>query len=210
MASTRQIVLLFSVCSFLVLLLSTPVSSISCVQCTPADARCDSGNIEPTECDDSHSYCAMYRVFVGDSQGVFRGCTQHSLRGCRRRTIEKQESMVCYHTCSWSGCNAGYGSMMTYLLWSGPRHGYVTHVDVTSQIFSVYTEVNWCQKLGKSVSQVISSRDILDSYLTNNATQFSLSWETVWERALWWHVQLVIFHIDLWTWQNVCKYTFNI
>lgn len=42
------------------------VNSISCVQCTPSDPRCDSGNLEPAECDDSHSFCAMYRVFVGN------------------------------------------------------------------------------------------------------------------------------------------------
>ncbi|XP_025111734.1 uncharacterized protein LOC112574718 [Pomacea canaliculata] len=106
----------FGLCGFLFLLHVDSVNSISCVQCTPSDPRCDSGNLEPAECDDSHSFCAMYRVFVGNSQGVFRGCSQHRLRGCRTKIIEKQESMVCYQTCSWDGCNSGYGTAMSLLL----------------------------------------------------------------------------------------------
>ena len=43
---------------------------ITCVQCTPADPRCESGNLEPTECDDTHSYCGMYRVFMGECKST--------------------------------------------------------------------------------------------------------------------------------------------
>ncbi|KAL8565028.1 hypothetical protein ACOMHN_003404 [Nucella lapillus] len=79
-----------------------------CVQCTPEDPRCESGNnIEPRECEPRHRYCAQYRVFIGESQGIFRGCSGHWLRGCRHVTINKQDSMVCYHTCTWDGCNGG-------------------------------------------------------------------------------------------------------
>jgi hypothetical protein len=32
--------------------------------------------------------------------------------------LEKQESMICYQTCSWNGCNAGYDTLSptSYLL----------------------------------------------------------------------------------------------
>ncbi|KAK7111398.1 uncharacterized protein [Littorina saxatilis] len=85
------------------------VGALMCVQCTPADPRCESGNLDAAQCEEGQNYCGMYRVFVGSSVGVFRGCSRHYLGGCRHKVIESRESMVCYESCSWNRCNANNG-----------------------------------------------------------------------------------------------------
>ncbi|KAL8587497.1 hypothetical protein ACOMHN_000903 [Nucella lapillus] len=96
-------------------LLAKSGKRLSCVQCTPADPRCESGTLEPRPCYDSDRYCATYHIFIGSAQGIFRGCSQRRFRGCRQKEIENQDLVICYQTCSWDGCNAGYGSK-AYLL----------------------------------------------------------------------------------------------
>ncbi|XP_076458429.1 uncharacterized protein LOC143292125 [Babylonia areolata] len=90
---------------------------LSCVQCTPADPRCESGSLEASLCQETDKYCATYYVFIGTSQGIFRGCSQRRFRfrGCRQIVIDNQELVICFMTCSWDGCNAGYGTK-AYLL----------------------------------------------------------------------------------------------
>ena len=48
--------------------ISVPSGRISCVQCTPSDYGCDTGNIAGTPCGVEDNYCGIYRVVVGNSK----------------------------------------------------------------------------------------------------------------------------------------------
>lgn len=107
--SRKLVAAFFVICLSFGLATATALRSLrSCVQCTAGEGRCDSGIIVPTPCAGQQQYCGTYRVFIGNSYGVFRGCSNQWVQGCRRKVLDNEETTICYHTCSWDGCNAGY------------------------------------------------------------------------------------------------------